>query len=366
LSNSSNLNTALNGAPPPPLASYAPQFVEDDTPELFTSDVFTATTEPAAPPIAPLRADSKRAQRARESASSVPKRQRYTWTAIFSGVRALAIIFTTAVLVATIFAGFTANDLLSVQAQRSLAVAQAAEIANAPQAVNAAQPVLSRRIGILPGHSGMNPTSNLPDPGAVCPDGFSEAEVTRKVGEMVIAQLRARGYTVDELQEWDARLSGYDASVFLSIHADSCVNFQDNYKHNGFKVVNPEGRQTVRDQDLRLVDCLRNDYSTSTGLPFSGWTVTNNMLYYHAFHQVTQRTPAAIIELGFLYYDRDLLQNHPDKSATGIIDGLLCFLDPRALGTPKASITAAAPAATFLPTVAGTPIPFGAVTQASH
>ena len=336
----------------------------------FASVVEMPAASPIAPPITPLPSDSKRAQRERAAAQGTPKRQRYTWAAIFSGVRALTIIFTTAVIVATIFASFTSNDLLSVQAQRSLAQAQAAQATDLPQAANPAQPIVSRRIGILPGHSGINPTSNLPDPGAVCPDGFSEAEVTKKVGEMVIAQLRARGYTVDELQEWDPRLNGYDASVFLSIHADSCVNFQDNFKHNGFKVVNPEGRQTVRDQDLRLVDCLRNDYSTATTLPFSGWTVTNNMLYYHAFHQITQRTPAAIIELGFLYYDRDLLQNHPDKSAAGIVNGLLCFLDPKALGTPNAPLTAGAPngtpAPTFLPTVAGTPIPLGTAAVTAH
>jgi hypothetical protein len=70
------------------------------------------------------------------------------------------------------------------------------------------------------------------------------------------------------------------------------------------------------------------------------------MLYYHAFREVSQRTPAAILELGFLYYDRDLLKNHPDRAAQGIVDGLMCFLDPKGQSVPATSIPATLPAAT--------------------
>ncbi|MHB8624741.1 MAG: N-acetylmuramoyl-L-alanine amidase family protein [Aggregatilineales bacterium] len=345
---------------PPPIAPHVndalPRFVTsdaDDAVELLDvhdlpdpDHLSSVLPSPASPPP-PLPIGTKRVQRVQQAAAREASdtdarghKKRYTAVSIFSSLRSLVIVFAVSVIVATIFASFTSNDSLSRQAQQSLAIAQVTAEQIAAQPTDLPTPVWFKRIGILPGHSGINPTSHLPDPGALCPDGFNEAGVTLKVATMVIDALRGRGYTVDQLDEWDPRLVGYDSAVFLSIHADSCTNFNDGYPHSGFKVVNPAGRVTVRDQDLRLVDCLQNHYSQSTGLQFSGWTVTDNMLYYHAFHQITQRTPAAIIELGFLYYDRDLLQNHPDKSAQGITDGLLCFLDPKSLATSTPNVTA--------------------------
>jgi hypothetical protein len=37
-------------------------------------------------------------------------------------------------------------------------------------------------------------------------------------------------------------------------------------------------------------------------------------------------TPGAIIELGFLLDDRDLLENKPKILARGVAAGILCFL----------------------------------------
>jgi N-acetylmuramoyl-L-alanine amidase len=319
-----------------------------------------------APAVDPLPDGSRRARRAAKNdaeraAEAVSRgRRRYGLVSVVSSIRSLGIVFAVSVMVATIFASFTANDALSVQTQQGLAIAQATQeqVAIVPTALPT--PVWFKRVGIIPGHSGLNPTSNLPDPGAVCPDGFSEGSVTMKVAQIVIAGLKGRGYTVDQLEEWDSRLVGYDAALFLSIHADSCTNFNDGFPHSGFKAINPENRITVRDADLRLVGCLRDYYSQATGLQFSGWTVTANMYDYHAFHQVTQRTPASIIELGFLYYDRDLLQNHADKAAQGILNGLLCFLDPKSqvTATPQPTVTSPAP-----PTVAQTLPPITAAVK---
>jgi N-acetylmuramoyl-L-alanine amidase len=54
--------------------------------------------------------------------------------------------------------------------------------------------------------------------------------------------------------------------------------------------------------------------------------VTTDMTYYHAFQVIDPATPAAIIETGFLFLDRDLLTNHPDKVAEGIVSGVICFI----------------------------------------
>jgi N-acetylmuramoyl-L-alanine amidase len=284
-----------------------------------------------------IRAQRQSADRARVKAEARPGF--YTLIATLSALRTVILTFAAAVIVSTIFASFTLNDSLSLKTQQNLAIAYSTEVNNNTPPTALPTPSWFNRIGFIRGHYGVaqrGPTKGNIDPGAVCNDipDFTELSVTTKVGDMVMATLRGRGYTVDALDEWDMRLvdptTPYEAAVLLSIHADSCTNFNDGYNHSGFKVVGPEGRVTVREQDLRLADCIREHYSRTTGLDHSGWTVTNDMLYYHAFREVSQRTPAAILELGFLYYDRDLLKNRPEKAAEGIVNGLLCFLDPKA------------------------------------
>ncbi len=56
-------------------------------------------------------------------------------------------------------------------------------------------------------------------------------------------------------------------------------------------------------------------------------TITEDMTEYHAFRRIRSQTPAAILELGFLGGDQGLLVRSPEKSARGVADGLLCFLE---------------------------------------
>jgi N-acetylmuramoyl-L-alanine amidase len=51
------------------------------------------------------------------------------------------------------------------------------------------------------------------------------------------------------------------------------------------------------------------------------------MTDYHAFSVIDPATPAAIIEAGFLNLDRDLLVNHPDVVADGVVSGIQCFIN---------------------------------------
>ena len=50
------------------------------------------------------------------------------------------------------------------------------------------------------------------------------------------------------------------------------------------------------------------------------------MTDYHAFSAIAPSTPAAIIETGFLYLDRNVLVDHPDVVADGLVAGVLCFV----------------------------------------
>lgn len=176
-----------------------------------------------------------------------------------------------------------------------------------------------QRVGIVAGHSGS-------DSGAVCADGLTEAEVNLAVAQAVARALEARGARVDLLEEFDDRLEGYRAGAFVSVHADSCE-----VALSGFKVASLEGGS---DASARLTECLWERYEAATGLPRHPDTITYDMTKYHAFREIAPSTPAAIIEVGFLGGDRELLTGRTDLAARGIADGIECFLAPEAEAEP--------------------------------
>ncbi len=169
----------------------------------------------------------------------------------------------------------------------------------------------ARHIGIISGHKGN-------DSGAVCRDGLTEAQVNLKHALRVADLLRAQGYTVDVLDEFDSRLEGYRAAALVSIHADSCEYIND--QASGFKL--SAGRAPA---SQRLAACLTDAYRQHTNLRFHAGSITRDMLNYHAFRKINSQTPAVIIETGFLYLDRALLTQHAERVAQGITSGILCF-----------------------------------------
>ena len=59
---------------------------------------------------------------------------------------------------------------------------------------------------------------------------------------------------------------------------------------------------------------------------FHAGSVTEDMRSYHAFDEVHNQTTAAIIEVGFMNLDRQLLTQNPDLVAEGITQGILCYI----------------------------------------
>ncbi|MCG3209984.1 MAG: hypothetical protein FOGNACKC_03613 [Anaerolineae bacterium] len=173
-------------------------------------------------------------------------------------------------------------------------------------------------VGIVAGHHGY-------DPGAVCPDGLTEAEVNYNVAVEVTNLLQRLGVQTDLLDEFDPRLTGYQADALVSIHADSCSV----PGATGFKAARVTNSAIPAAEDL-LVDCINQEYTTYTGLPFHPGSITDDMTNYHAFNEIAQFTPGAIIETGFLLEDRYLLESKPKIVARGIAAGILCYLDQRA------------------------------------
>jgi N-acetylmuramoyl-L-alanine amidase len=170
-------------------------------------------------------------------------------------------------------------------------------------------------IGIVAGHAGY-------DPGAVCPDGWTEADVNKIIAEEVQNLLLHQGYQVDLLQEFDARLNGYRADALVSIHADSC----EVPDASGFKVARVTA-SVIPEAEDRLVGCLYQEYEKFTHLPRHPGSITDDMTSYHAFREIDDQTPGAIIETGFLLGDRSVLIRRPKLAAQGIAAGITCFLE---------------------------------------
>jgi N-acetylmuramoyl-L-alanine amidase len=174
-------------------------------------------------------------------------------------------------------------------------------------------------VGIVAGHWGN-------DSGSVCPDGVTEQQINFDIARRAKEMLDTRGYRVDLLQEFDPRLSGYVADVLLSIHADSCEYIND--LATGFKVARSVASYEPETED-QLVNCLKRTYAQATGLAFHANSITPDMTSYHSFSEVAPDTPAAIIETGFLYLDRGILLKEPERVASGIANGIVCFVEKK-------------------------------------
>jgi N-acetylmuramoyl-L-alanine amidase len=254
-------------------------------------------------------------------------------------VRTLGLIVLSALTVATLFTWWTPTTFMPTGAVDQLSVAlatQSSGISTTPLPTDPPPPpteeitVLpsANNIGIVSGHKGIFPETGVDDPGAVCADGLTEAEINENVATLVVDWLSEHGYTVDLLEEFDPRLQGYSGLAVISIHADSCEYIND--VATGFKVAS-FAESSTPEEDTRLVRCLIDRYADTTGMTFHP-SVTYDMTQYHTFHEVAPGVPGAIIEVGFMYMDREMLTEHADVVALGIARGLLCYLRDEPVG----------------------------------
>ena len=233
-------------------------------------------------------------------------------------LHAISTTILVAVLLATVFVAWTPTSFSASSFSDKLALLLTPQPVNNPSAPSL--PAL--RIGIVAGHSGN-------DSGAVCLDDtgkvtLTEAEVNLQIATLVQKKLVDRGFQVDLLKEFDARLNGYRAVAIVSIHNDSCQYIND--EATGFKVA---AALNTRDTNRagRLLSCLVNRYQAATGLRFHPGSITPDMTGYHAFSEIDPNTIAAIIETGFLNLDQEILTQHTDQVADGVVNGLLCFVN---------------------------------------
>lgn len=238
--------------------------------------------------------------------------------------RHVAVTFGIAALIATVLTAWKPASLDPGELVGELMAAL--EGSSEEPAAQAELPELTEAlpIGVVSGHAGPHPDSGLDDPGATCPDGLTEAEINAEIARRVVTGLEGSGFKTVLLEEFDARLDGFRGSALVSIHADSCAAIND--EATGYKV-SAAIDTVVPDRSQRLVACMADRYGRATDLRYHPSSVTLDMTEYHTFFEIDSLTPAAIVEVGFLFLDRDFLTEQPEKAARGIVDGLLCFVN---------------------------------------
>jgi N-acetylmuramoyl-L-alanine amidase len=246
----------------------------------------------------------------------------------------LAAAIGVAIIVATMFTFWSDPGLLPFTlGQSGIPLSSGPQATQTAISQGTATPRSRPLVGIVVGHW----DDNSGDQGAVCSDiSLTEFQVNQQVAALVRDQLIARDIDVDMLREFDPKLNGYQASAVISIHADSCDYIND--EATGFKV--SAAMSNPRPQlSQRLTACLRQRYAQSTGMQLHN-SLTADMTSYHAFDEINENTTAAIIEVGFLNLDREMLTQRTDRVAQGIIDGLLCYLNNEEIpfaATPQSS-----------------------------
>jgi len=329
--------------PPPPQATEASAHVPPPEPHPEPADMETAapaeseqprTVHPRIPVYKPPRrvqptsndddpSDEDRAARLqaqrvqRVQRRRARRKQRRAGT-IGGFLYTLIISIFAAGIAATIFTWFTDPQFFEPEVVSGLRQAED-DVAAAGVPTLMPTPNWLQRVGIVSGHRGPED-----DPGAVCPDGLTEAEINFNVATRVVRNLRALGYSVDLLDEFDTRLDNYRAAALVSIHANSCVDYGNNA--SGFIVAKAAAR-AEGGPDTQLAECIARYYGEATSLE-RWFELTADMTDYHSFREVHPMTPAAIIELGFMLADRELLTEEPDMLARAITQGVLCFLEP--------------------------------------
>jgi len=229
----------------------------------------------------------------------------------------LWIVFGIGAILATLFTAWTpvglfTGNLIETISKSLEPVEEASIQPGAPTPTPRPRP----KIGIVAGHWGN-------DSGAVCADNMTEGQINLSVATMVKQSLVAEGFDVDLLQEFDEKLSGYQALALVSIHADSCDYVND--QATGFKIAAALGNGNA-DRANRLTSCIKDRYARATNLSYHAGSITPDMTSYHAFDEINFETPAVIIEIGFLNLDRQILTEDPDLVANGISQGILCYI----------------------------------------
>jgi N-acetylmuramoyl-L-alanine amidase len=189
----------------------------------------------------------------------------------------------------------------------------------------------ARKVGIQVGH--LNTTDTPKEYGTriqfqtgTAWAGYNEVDVNYDIAERIKTLLDAQGIEVDIIPTTVPE--GYLADAFVALHCDG----DGVGELSGFKMAHGSRRGPFEDA---LLNSIKDSYAKATGMSYDAEHISRAMLGLYAFswsryqHATSAFTPSTIIEMGFLSNDDDryLLVKKPDVIATGVVNGLLTFLD---------------------------------------
>jgi N-acetylmuramoyl-L-alanine amidase len=155
--------------------------------------------------------------------------------------------------------------------------------------------------------------------------GINEVDVNLSVAQLLRDMLQNEGVTVDMLPATVP--PNYKADLFVSLHADS----SEDVERRGYK--SAVFRYERNKNDTLLKQIIDKNYFYFSGLPDDDNNVSGSMLEYYAFngqrfkHAVNRKTPAIIVEMGYLSNAEDLeFMEDPVNPAYALKIGILSYL----------------------------------------
>jgi hypothetical protein len=156
-------------------------------------------------------------------------------------------------------------------------------------------------------------------------NGVNEVDINLIVAQTLRDMLVNEGLTVDLLPATVP--PDYRADLFMSLHADS----NENSERHGYK--SAVFRYERNKQDALLKEIIDKNYFYFSGLSDDDDNVSGSMLEYYAFnrtrfkHAVHPKTPAIIVEMGYLSNKEDLdFMSDPINPSYALKIGILSYL----------------------------------------
>jgi hypothetical protein len=157
-------------------------------------------------------------------------------------------------------------------------------------------------------------------------NGVTEVGINQAVANHLRTTLEAEGFMVDLIPATIP--PGYRADLFISLHADSSPD----PSRRGYKSAHWRTPRNPREPVLK--DFIDEAYFYYTGLPDDHNNVSGAMLGYYGFnhqrfrHAVHPRTPAIIVEMGYISNPQDLaFLRDPVNPAFALKRGILAYLE---------------------------------------